>query len=75
MSGRSKKNEPVKNEGQIQYSERENVTPEICLEFWKKERQLYLNGEETKIKYVGVDAGIYINNHIKDLEASINRKS
>jgi len=66
---------PVKNEGQIQYSDRENVTPEICLEFWKKELKLYLDGEETKIKYIGVDAGIYINNHIKALEDSINRKS
>jgi hypothetical protein len=75
MSGELKTKKSVKNEGQIQYSDRENVSPEVCLEFWKKERQLYLNGEETKIKYVGVDAGIYINNHIKALEASINRKS
>jgi hypothetical protein len=66
---------PVKNEGQIQYSDRENVTPEMCLEFWKKERQLYLDGLETKIKYSGVDAGVYINNKIKELETLVKRKS
>ncbi len=66
---------PVKNEGQIQYSERENVTPEVCLEFWKKERQAYLDGTPTKIVYSGIDAGVYINNKIKELETLVKRKS
>jgi len=66
---------PVKNEGQIQYSERENVTPEVCLDFWKKERQAYLDGTPTKIVYSGIDAGVYINNKIKELETLVKRKS
>ena len=72
MSGELK----IKKKGdQIQYSDRENVTPEVCLEFWKKERQAYLDGTPTKIVYSGIDAGVYINNHIKTLEGSIKRKS
>lgn len=66
---------PVKNEGQIQYSDRENITPEVCLEFWKKERQAYLDGTPTKIVYSGIDARVYINNKIKELETLVKRKS
>lgn len=66
---------PVKNEGQIKYSDREDVTPEVCLEFWKKELQAYLNGTPTKIVYSGVDAGVYINNKIEGLETLVKKKS
>lgn len=65
----------VKNEGQIKYSDREDVTPEVCLEFWKKELQAYLDGTPTKIVYSGVDAGVYINSKIKELETLVKRKS
>ena len=75
MSGESKTKKTVKNEGQIQYSDREDVTPEVCLEFWKKELQAYLDGLETKIKYSGVDAGVYINNMIERLETLVKKKS
>ena len=72
MSGELK----IKKKGdQIQYSDRENVTPEVCLDFWKKERQAYLDGTPTKIVYSGIDAGVYINNKIKELETLVKRKS
>ena len=60
----------VNKEGQIQYSNRENVTPAMCVVFWKKERQLFLDGLDTKIKYDDkVDTGLYINQKIKECEA------